>query len=1498
MPMLGIRGRSSRAAHRLVAACLTIAGLTTATHADDIFVPGDATTIQAAINLANPGDRILVTPGTYTEDLIIPATASDIEIASTAGPVGTTIVGIALTAAGADRFSSPNISILGSDIVIDGMTIRGPAATPGQFAGGIVVGGDRVTISGCIIEVTNADLPHALSYGVQTYPPGTNPTGGEIDDLVIRENTFTPLGAGVRGYIGVVVAAAPSDPTPAGTTMVESNTFDGEVHRGIVVERSRVTVRFNSVTTALTPGTDAGWQGIVAASGVGTTQDDLVIFKNVVGGMVAGAGFTDGIRLGSTGGQVMTAINCSGNVVDACDVAIRVEDASSGSADIGIDGNRLTNSVMHALAISAGSVAEVMHANQNTILGSGLSGISNEATGVIEAAFCRWGTDSGPFDPDGVDEADETTCFDPATMINADGTGDAVSDANVDYCPWITTANPCLLECPESPTIALDETCRGLVPDLTVLVSADCGAPTPTTITQSIAPGTVIVGAVGVNVIITARNDDESVMESCSVIVFFADELPPVFSLEPEGGSICAGADFTFTAAADDGCSETTLQWTKDGEDLPGETGDALTITGADGSDAGLYAVRVTDTSGNSATSVGAELLVGVGPDLTITADPPSLGCAGSVVTLTAEVSGGAGEVTYLWSTGETTPTIDVTEPDTYSVTVTDATGMCEASDSIVIEAGADDAAPVIDCPADTSVDCSASTDPADTGTAIATDDCDVDPGVSHSDEVTPGACAGDFTITRTWTAMDATGNTATCVQMITVTDTTPPAITPGVIDVCFATLDEAETAAIAATTAVDDCSTVGLDASSTQDGCAATITITATDGCGNADAVEYLAQIGETDVDISPPSNVTVNADAGGCDAFVSIPPLEFTSTCPVVSVTNDFNDTDDASGVYPQGQTIVIWRVTDACGEESLAVHTVTVQDRNEFTVSLELKAMTEPVITRCITFEFYECPDGEPLVVREPIMFTNGLALDVPLEIECGNYTCVTARDDLHTLRRTDDDQFGVTPIVGVQYVADFTDRSGDGGDDDGLLGGNFNDDEFIEVLDFAVFVIRFAQTVGQTTCATPGPHPDVSGDGTVFTEDFSFIQINFLERADDACCAALGALTTGRSAGGPTIETPVAALRDRGLGYLAAADLDEDGWIDWHDIEAFMDGARPAPRTIAELPGQWTDPDVWQNGLAPDAGTDVEVRTVLTIDGPGALARDVFVMEGATLVVDDATLTARTLDVAPGGRLRITGPDAVLTLEGLYLAPGAILEWESGVVQVAGGPFAPAGLDLLLGGAPAVAALHLDHDATAVVSGDTYLGPEPDERGVLEVRGSTFTTGRSLFVGLGGAGWMHVADGGVVSAGDSVFISRAGALTGAGIVEGGVRNLGWLAPEGDLSVIGTYRQGQVGEESITPGPAGTLAVTLDAATHDRLRVEGVAILGGTLRITLAPGFVPRVGMTFDVVHAWTTADAFDHLDLPALPAGMEWAVEYDGERVWVEVRASAETDALVR
>lgn len=121
------------------------------------------------------------------------------------------------------------------------------------------------------------------------------------------------------------------------------------------------------------------------------------------------------------------------------------------------------------------------------------------------------------------------------------------------------------------------------------------------------------------------------------------------------------------------------------------------------------------------------------------------------------------------------TPSVQLCGAGNHSVqlTVTDQAGetsVCTAAVQL------DDVTPpAITCPADATLECPANTDPSVTGVATATDNCST-PTVGHSDVKTPN-CGGTFTIDRTWTARDATGNESSCDQTVKTVDTTPPAV-------------------------------------------------------------------------------------------------------------------------------------------------------------------------------------------------------------------------------------------------------------------------------------------------------------------------------------------------------------------------------------------------------------------------------------------------------------------------------------------------------------------------------------------------------------------------------------------------------------------------------------------------------------------------------------------------------------------------------------------------
>lgn len=171
--------------------------------------------------------------------------------------------------------------------------------------------------------------------------------------------------------------------------------------------------------------------------------------------------------------------------------------------------------------------------------------------------------------------------------------------------------------------------------------------------------------------------------------------------------------------------------------------------------------------------------------------------CDGAVTQVPLDGSGSSdaeGSITYLWVTdcpgtltdaGTATPNL---EADTSvaqcplscsaTLTVTDDVGTSTTcSTTVSID---DTVPPDIVCPADLSVQCVADVPPCDASLAIATDDCDDAPTVTCLADVDSGGsgCANDpRIITRSYRAKDACGNITTCVQTITVADTTPPTV-------------------------------------------------------------------------------------------------------------------------------------------------------------------------------------------------------------------------------------------------------------------------------------------------------------------------------------------------------------------------------------------------------------------------------------------------------------------------------------------------------------------------------------------------------------------------------------------------------------------------------------------------------------------------------------------------------------------------------------------------
>ena len=202
-------------------------------------------------------------------------------------------------------------------------------------------------------------------------------------------------------------------------------------------------------------------------------------------------------------------------------------------------------------------------------------------------------------------------------------------------------------------------------------------------------------------------------------------------------------------------------------------------------------------------------------------------------------------------------------------------------------------------------------------------------------------------------------------------------------------------------------------------DECFGTITrtYTITDECGNYADVNHVFNVSD---DTAPtftscPSNIQVNADAGGCTATLTVGGATATDDCTGPPAITYWDGATEITGAYtfPTGTTTVTVMAEDGCGNvNDTCTFTVEVLAFNDFVVDIEIEGgIVAGGFTRCIEFTFYEaCPDATPEVYYQDVFFAlqgsgNGLGTAVFTDLPCndGVYTCVTAQDDLHTLLR---------------------------------------------------------------------------------------------------------------------------------------------------------------------------------------------------------------------------------------------------------------------------------------------------------------------------------------------------------------------------------------------------------------------------------------------------------------------------------------------------------------
>ncbi len=192
---------------------------------------------------------------------------------------------------------------------------------------------------------------------------------------------------------------------------------------------------------------------------------------------------------------------------------------------------------------------------------------------------------------------------------------------------------------------------------------------------------------------------------------------------------------------------------------------------------------------------------------------------------------------------------------------------------------------------------------------------------------------------TVTWTATDASGNTATANQTVTIRDTQVPTITaPANVNVssntdsCYAT-----NVTLGNATATDNCTniTVSNNAPETFPIGITTVIWTATDASGNTATTTQTVIV--TDKEVPVVNSTPTVSLCYAANGNYSIPTATAADNCNIGTITYQITGATtrignglDASGNFNVGTSTITWTVTDNTGNSNTTVTTVSINSQ----------------------------------------------------------------------------------------------------------------------------------------------------------------------------------------------------------------------------------------------------------------------------------------------------------------------------------------------------------------------------------------------------------------------------------------------------------------------------------------------------------------------------------------------------------------------------------------
>ncbi len=479
----------------------------------------------------------------------------------------------------------------------------------------------------------------------------------------------------------------------------------------------------------------------------------------------------------------------------------------------------------------------------------------------------------------------------------------------------VDAINPTII-CQADITMSASSPAGAIVNYVTPVASDNCSA--TTTLTAGFASGAVF--PIGNTTVTYKATDASGNSAECSFNVNISGLAPSIvcpseaITATNEEGKCEAAVSFAATETT--GIPASTISYTENGN--PVTSGSSFTVgthtieaiaINPVGRSTCSFTITVLDTQSPVLTGVPENITVecdGIPAPATVTA---SDNCSTSVPSFTETRTDGDCPSRYtLTRTWSTTDASNNTTTATQVITVQDTK------------------APVLSAaPEDVTVECDAVPEAA---TLTATDNCDAEPVVTYGEVRKDGDCPNSYTLTRTWTAVDACGNTSSKTQVITVQDKTAPILSAAPVDVTV----ECDAVPVAAVlTATDNCSTPTVTYTETRaDGsCPNSYTLTrtwtATDACGNTSGKTQVITVQDTKapkLSIAP-GDITVE-----CDEVPAAAVLTATDNCDAAPVVS-YNETR-TNGTSVNNYTLTrVWTAKDACGNTFSKTQVISVRD-----------------------------------------------------------------------------------------------------------------------------------------------------------------------------------------------------------------------------------------------------------------------------------------------------------------------------------------------------------------------------------------------------------------------------------------------------------------------------------------------------------------------------------------------------------------------------------------